>query len=254
VRRPRTDRATGSPAGLESIPEGIDREAYTPPGAYAHWGKRLLNACLLSLSLPVALLLALPIALLNWLSFGDPRRILYCQPRVGRRGRVFWIWKFRTMREADDAFDSWRDGHDRARVTRFGRLLRNTHLDELPQLLNILRGEMDFIGPRPEMIEIDRWACERIAGFRLRNALLPGITGFAQITQGYAGMDERAYAEKLAADRLYCRKVSLGFDLEILARTALWMLRGRGWRWQEKKCPRPTVGEPLQAESANTVP
>ncbi len=208
-------------------------ELQAPRGAYARWGKRALNLSLLIVTLPLALALAFPIALVNWFIFGDVRRILYCQPRVGYRGKVFSIFKFRTMRQASgDAFDSWKEGHDRLRVTRFGRLLRNTHLDELPQLLNVLRGEMDFIGPRPEMIEIDQWASAHVPGFADRNVVLPGITGLAQITQGYTGMDEDAYGLKLSADRYYCQHLSLRLDLEILFRTGLWMIRGRGWRWQ----------------------
>jgi lipopolysaccharide/colanic/teichoic acid biosynthesis glycosyltransferase len=213
-----------SPARAEEL------DALVPAGSYARRGKRLLSLLLLAVGCVPALLLALPIALVNACLFRDPRRILYTQPRVGRAGRVFWIYKFRTMREvALGDFDSWRAG-DRLRVTRFGRWLRNTHLDELPQLFNVLRGEMDFIGPRPEMIAIDAWACERIPGFRERNALRPGITGLAQVTHGYAGMDVRAYRRKLAADLWYREHLSLSLDLSILARTAVWMLRGRGWR------------------------
>jgi len=223
------------PAAAAKTP---DWGALAPSGPYPRWGKRLLRTLLALLVIPFALALSIPIVLINWALFRDLRQVLYRQPRVGRRGRVFQIFKFRTMREAEDGdFEAWSEGSDDLRVTRFGRLLRNTHLDELPQLLNILRGEMDFVGPRPEMIQIHRWACERIPGFAERNALLPGITGYAQITQGYTGMDERAYRKKLAADQLYRRNFSLRFDLEILFRTALWMLRGRGWNAQSGQRP-----------------
>ena len=219
----------------ESAP---DWERLDPRGWYPLFGRRALTVLLLVVALPLAALLSDPIALINWVIFRDVSRILYHQPRVGYHGRVFSIVKFRTMRETShDAFDSWKEGHDGLRITRFGRFLRNTHLDELPQLLNILRGEMDFIGPRPEMIEIHLWACENVPRFRSRHALLPGITGYAQITQGYAGMDELAYARKLAADLDYMERMSLRLDLEILFRTAVWMLRGRGWRWKSKPVP-----------------
>ncbi len=250
----RTEPAAGEPAALaplcapEELPcaaparpgqapplslvggDELDWDALLPRSPYARRGKRLLNLALLLVCAPFALLLGLPIALANAVLFRDPRRVLFRQPRVGLRGRVFWIYKFRTMREAPaGAFDSWKRG-DGLRVTRLGRLLRNTHLDELPQLFNVLRGEMDFVGPRPEMVEIDAWACEHVPDFRERNALLPGITGLAQITHGYAGMDAAAYGRKLAADQRYRERLSLGLDLSILARTAVWMLRGRGWR------------------------
>ena len=218
----------GDSASAATLPNW---ERLDPRGWYSFFGKRALTVLVLTTVLPFAVALSIPIALVNWLIFRDLGRILYHQPRVGYHGRVFSIVKFRTMREtSQDAFDSWKEGHEGVRVTRFGRFLRNTHLDELPQLLNILRGEMDFIGPRPEMIEIYLWACEHVPRFRDRHALLPGITGYAQITQGYTGMDEDAYARKLAADLHYLERQSLRFDLEILARTVLWMLRGRGWR------------------------
>ncbi len=209
----------------------FDWGALEPQGFYARCGRRILNAALLVVTMPLALVLAFPIGLVNWMIFRSARRILFKQPRIGHQGRVFWIYKFRTMREAANGdFSSWKKGQDRLRVTRFGRFLRNTHLDELPQFINIIRGEMDFIGPRPEMIEIDRWACERIERFRERNALLPGITGYAQITQGYAGMDETGYDCKLVKDLYYKNRLSLRLDLLILFRTLVWMLRGRGWQ------------------------
>ncbi|MEW6073252.1 MAG: sugar transferase [Planctomycetota bacterium] len=224
-----------SPAAAEPPPPEPDWERLDPRGWYPQFGKRALSVALLLIALPCAALLSIPIALVNWAIFRDASRILYHQPRVGYHGRVFSIVKFRTMRETSrDAFASWKEGHEGLRVTRFGRFLRNTHLDELPQLLNVLRGEMDFIGPRPEMIEIYLWACEHVPGFRHRHAILPGITGLAQVTQGYTGMDEEAYTKKLAADLVYLQCHSLRLDLEILARTAVWMLRGRGWRWQPR--------------------
>jgi len=226
----RRTRAPGTTADPDAWTEARWRRL-EPRGSYPRLGRRILVLGLCVASLPVIAALASVIAVVNWTIFGRAREILFRQPRVGHRGRVFWIYKFRTMRETHASdFDSWSNGHDGLRVTGFGRLLRNTHLDELPQLINILRGEMDFIGPRPEMLEIDRWACERIPGFRARNALRPGITGWAQITQGYAGKDEADYAAKLAADLHYTQNVSLRMDLEILFRTCLWMLRGRGWR------------------------
>ena len=208
----------------------MDWEALEPPGAYPRVFKPLLRMVLLVLTLPPALVVGLPIALVNALLFRSVRRVFYRQPRVGHRGRIFTIIKFRTLRDASGAdFDSWCLGEDAARVTRFGHFLRTTHLDELPQLWNILRGEMDFIGPRPEMVEIDRWARERIPSFRERNALLPGVTGYAQVTHGYAPKDPAAYARKLWADQHYRRNVSLLLDLRILGRTLVWMVRGRGW-------------------------
>jgi len=197
-------------------------ERLVPPGLYA---RHLRTALLLVASLPLvplALLFALPIACANLWIHG-PRRVFFAQLRVGWRGRIFVLYKFRTMRD-------W-PGDDRARVTRFGRFLRNTHLDELPQLWNVLCGDMCLIGPRPEMISTERWAARHVPGFSERLCLRPGLTGYAQITQGYTDDgDLSAYREKLRLNRRYRDEMGLGLDGAILARTVLWMLRGRGWR------------------------
>ena len=229
---PAPDRPAAPPSA-RAAPLKTDWQTLAPRGFYARRGQRLLSlACVLA-ALPAALCLALPIALVNLLCFGDPRRVLFAQARVGHRGRVFRILKFRTMREPRrSSFDSWSAGEDRARVTRFGRFLRNTHLDELPQLVNVLRGEMSLVGPRPEMVEIDAWAREHVPGFERRLALLPGLTGRAQVTQGYAGRHVEAYARKLAADEEYRVRFSPAEDVRILAATAVWVLSGRGWSWK----------------------
>ena len=198
-------------------------ERLVPPSLYA----RTLRTPLLFLAtlplVPLALLCLLPIACVNLWIHRSPRRVFFTQLRVGWRGRIFVLYKFRTMRD--------RPGDDRARVTRFGRFLRNTHLDELPQLWNVLRGDMCLIGPRPEMIPTERWATRHVPGFSERLCLRPGLTGYAQITQGYTDdRDERAYREKLVLNRRYREELSLGLDCAILLRTAFWMLRGRGWR------------------------
>jgi lipopolysaccharide/colanic/teichoic acid biosynthesis glycosyltransferase len=238
---------------LDSLPERIgprprrdlpepDGERIAPRGRYARFGKPLFEGLLLAILVPLALLPLGLVALANLLQYRDPRQILFTQPRIGRRGRVFTIYKFRTMTDADrGAMESWESGTDRLRVTRLGRFLRNTHLDELPQLLNVLRGDMRLIGPRPEMIEIDRWARERIPGFARRLAVRPGISGLAQVTQGYAGCDERAYARKLRVDEHYLSHLTLRQDLVILVRTVLWMLLGKGSRWKHP-APRRTEG------------
>jgi lipopolysaccharide/colanic/teichoic acid biosynthesis glycosyltransferase len=200
-----------------------DWELLAPPGPYA----RLLRTPLLFLAtlplVPVALVLALPIACANLWIHGSLRRVLFAQLRVGWRGRVFVLYKFRTLLD--------RPGDDRARVTRLGRFLRNTHLDELPQLWNVLRGDMCLIGPRPEMLVTERWAARHVPGFSDRLCLRPGLTGYAQITQGYTDDgDLHAYREKLRLNRRYREELSLRLDCAILLRTASWMVRGRGWR------------------------
>lgn len=240
--RARAERAPmpgdAPPAVRFRLDPKIPWDELSPRGPYARVGRPLLDLVLLALSLPLALALGAPIALANAILFRSPRKVFFTQPRVGHRGRVFRIVKFRTMAEAPEgsggSWSSWAAGRDRLRVTRFGRFLRNTHLDELPQLLNVLRGEMRFIGPRPEMVEVEAWAEREVPGFGERLAIRPGITGYAQITQGYTSRDAGAYALKLEHNRRYLRRMGLAADLAILARTAVWILRGRGWRWNQK--------------------
>ncbi|MEZ5976550.1 MAG: sugar transferase [Planctomycetota bacterium] len=193
-------------------------------GASLRW---LDGVLLVGCALPVAGLMA-GIAVANTFVMGDVRKVFFCQERVGWRGRRFVLLKFRTMRDAVDA-----DGKplsDQLRVTRFGRFLRNTHLDELPQIWNIVRGDMAFIGPRPEMVSAHEYACREVPGFEDRLAVRPGITGLAQITQGYALVDADSYATKLEIDRQFIRERSLGQHVRILVGTIFWMLRAKGWQ------------------------
>ncbi len=203
-------------------------------GTYARFVRPLANLALTLCVLPVLFVLAMPIVLVNLVAFRDSRLVFYSQKRVGQYGRIFRIYKFRTMAPIDGCnFAAWSDG-DQNRVTAIGKILRSTHLDEIPQIFNILLGDMDLIGPRPEMVQIHNWATKNVDGFERRLALRPGITGLAQITQGYTGQCAKAYAEKLAADELYREKLSARTDLAILFRTVLWMARGKGWKWQAK--------------------
>lgn len=217
-----------------SSPRRSAAELPLPRGWYARSGRRLLDLALLSIALPLALPPLALIALANLVLFGDPRKVFFRQDRVGRHGRIFRIYKFRTMRETSEGqMSSWSRNACQLRVTPFGRLLRNTHMDELPQLFNVLRGDMGFIGPRPEMVEIERWACEHIPHFSHRLAIRPGITGLAQITQGYTGRCVDSYARKLEINLAYLQHVSFALDVQIVLRTVVWMLRGRGWDWNQ---------------------
>jgi lipopolysaccharide/colanic/teichoic acid biosynthesis glycosyltransferase len=219
-------------ARIDSEP---DWEALQPTGWYSRRGRRLFDLALLVLFGPPALVLGLGVAAINLALFRSFEKVFFFQPRVGHRGRLFRIVKFRTMSEVHAAdYDSWESGQDRLRVTRFGRFLRNTHLDELPQLFNVLRGEMAFVGPRPEMTEIEVWAASKIEGFTTRLAVPPGITGYAQVTQGYTGNDVEAYREKFRVADWYRRSQCLRLDLAVIARTLVWMARGRGWQWNRR--------------------
>jgi len=226
-RRRRAGRCT-SPAPPAALPARRGRSAW-----YSAHGSRLLSLTLLAVSSPLVLLLLAGIALASWVAFGQLRRILFVQERVGRGGVPFRMLKFRTMRDAADPYSSWVADCGETRVTRLGRFLKDTHLDELPQVWNVLRGEMNLIGPRPEMLEVHDWAATHVPGFERRLVVRPGLTGWAQVTQGYTGQSAQDYAEKLRRDEDYIAAQRLGTDLRILVRTVWWMLRGDGKRWAQ---------------------
>jgi lipopolysaccharide/colanic/teichoic acid biosynthesis glycosyltransferase len=157
-----------------------------------------------------------------------PGPVIFRQTRLGEGGRHFTIFKLRTMRvdAEEDGSPRFAQEHD-SRVTWIGRFLRRTHLDELPQLWNVLRGEMSVVGPRPERPEfVD--LLERSVPFWTRRLLVkPGITGWAQLRCGYA-FDSSSAAEKLSYDLWYLRNRNLVVDLAICAKTVSSLLFGSG--------------------------
>jgi sugar transferase (PEP-CTERM system associated) len=181
---------------------------------------------ILALAWPLMLLTALAIKLEDGLS----APVLYGQTRVGLEGRHFRVLKFRSMRvDAERAGEAiWAQKRD-PRVTRVGSFIRKTRLDELPQLFNVLRGDMSFVGPRPERPEFVTQLEQRIPYYRERHAVKPGITGWAQLCYPY-GSSERDAAEKLQYDLYYVKNHSLLFDLMILVQTAEVVLWGKGAR------------------------
>lgn len=162
---------------------------------------------------PVLVLIALAI---RWDSAGA---VIYRQARVGQRERVFVMYKFRSMRaDAEQGTGAVWAAEDDGRVTRVGWWLRRLHLDELPQLWNVLRGDMNLIGPRPERPEFVAEFRRRIPDYDLRHRVRPGMTGWAQVKIGY-GIGVAGAREKLQYDLEYLRRRSLGFDLRIVAET-----------------------------------
>jgi len=158
----------------------------------------------------------LPVVILIPLTSRGP--IFYRQKRIGYLGREFTLIKFRSMRvDAEAAGVRWASAVD-DRTTRFGRFLRRTRLDELPQLWNVLRGEMSFCGPRPERPEVYAALDKAIPIFRLRTVVRPGITGWAQVCAGYAASVEES-ALKLEYDLYYIQNMSPRLDLVVLFRT-----------------------------------
>jgi len=158
----------------------------------------------------------------------SPGPILYRQKRVGRNGVVFNCYKVRTMR-ADAEADSgptWA-GDDDPRITTVGRFLRKSRIDEIPQLWNVLRGDIDFVGPRPERPEFVEWLNQEIPHYHLRHRVRPGITGWAQIRYKYGSSVEDS-KEKLRYDLFYIKNMSIGLDMLILFDTLKVILLGRG--------------------------
>jgi sugar transferase (PEP-CTERM system associated) len=182
----------------------------------------MLSLVLAALTLPLMLLTALLVAI------EDGRPVLYRQERVGENGRAFVLSKFRSMRkDAEKAGKPiWaRDGDDR--ITRVGRFIRKTRLDELPQLWNVLRGDMSFVGPRPERPFFVEQLSQDIPFYQQRHAVKPGITGWAQVKYRYGSSREDAM-EKLRYDLYYIKHLSVIFDLTIVFDTVKVVLFRKG--------------------------
>jgi lipopolysaccharide/colanic/teichoic acid biosynthesis glycosyltransferase len=206
---------------------------------------RALNVVVAAL----AILLVAPLMLLVAIAIRATSRgpAIYKQPRVGvdrrksrgpealnhrRRadvgGRVFTIYKFGTMRPADDAPQQVWASQDDPRITPVGRVLRAFRLDELPQLFNVLKGDMNIVGPRPEQPAIFANLSEELSHYRRRQKVLPGITGLAQITLPY-DQDLNDVRNKVDLDLEYIRQRSVGQDLLIMAKTMPVMVMRKGW-------------------------
>lgn len=188
------------------------------------------------LSAAVLLVILSPLLLATAIAvrLDSPGPALFRQERMGYRGRVFTVYKIRTMR--DDARWDGEDEKERAmtrdadrRVTRLGSFLRRTRLDELPQIINILRGEMSWIGPRPEALPLSRWYEAELPFYSYRHIVRPGITGWAQINQGHVTELEEAH-EKLHYDFYYIKYFSLWLDIIITFRTVAIVVTGFGAR------------------------
>jgi len=195
-------------------------------GRLALWAKRLSDIFLGLIGTLVFLILLPFIALAITLDCPGP--IFYRQARLGRGGRPFRVWKLRTMvpNAEDDGKAQWAKEDD-DRITRVGKLLRKTRLDELPQVLNVLRGEMSIIGPRPERPEFIAELQEQIPFYRTRLCVKPGLTGWAQVHYGYGNSVEDALV-KLQYDLYYIRHWSLWLDLCILFKTVGVVLQCKG--------------------------
>jgi len=183
----------------------------------------LISLCVLVLTSPLMVFAALAIR------FDSPGPVLYRQERVGQNGRVFTLLKFRSMRtDAESRGPAWASQRD-PRVTRVGNFIRRTRIDELPQLINVLRGEMSFVGPRPERPHFVEQLREVIPFYHDRGSVKPGITGWAQVNYPYGASIEDT-RQKLSYDLYYVKRRSLFLDFLILIATVRVILFQEGSR------------------------
>ncbi|WP_108661684.1 sugar transferase [Acuticoccus kandeliae] len=185
-------------------------------GRAAYWrAKRVFDVVLAAALLPFVALQAVFVLALN-IGF-NPGPLFFAQARMGAGCRPFTLYKFRTMREGTGARGP-EDPIERERITAFGRVLRATRLDETPQLLNVLRGEMSLIGPRPDMYEHAAIYARTVPHYPERHVIRPGLTGLAQVRLGYAE-GSVATAEKVRMDLAYVRTAGWRLDAAILSAT-----------------------------------
>jgi len=190
--------------------------------AFGHTLSLVVSAAALVALAPLFVLIALAIKL------DCPGPVFFVHNRVGLGGRRLKLLKFRTMHPVERAPSEWARDND-YRITRVGGWLRRYHIDELPQLINIVRGDMNLVGPRPHPVRNFELFMEKIPYYSLRSVVRPGLTGWAQVRQGYAnGLDEET--EKMRYDLYYIKHMSAWLDLKILIRTVHIVLSGRGLR------------------------
>ena len=204
----------------------------------------------IGLVLCLPLLLAIGIAV----KLDSPGPTFFVQQRAGRNGRPFGLLKFRTMHPCDEPTSEWVSDNVN-RITRIGHYLRRFRCDELPQLVNVLRGEMNLVGPRPHPVTNQAVFMERIAYYGLRSTVRPGVTGWAQIRYGYANnLDEET--EKMRYDLYYIKNRSLWLDLRIMVETVGTILFGKGATEVRRRCAplRPQVTWKPARKRAESIP
>ena len=178
------------------------------PGVYARYIKRILDVLLSGCALIVLSPVLLIVAVLVRTRLGSP--VIFCQPRPGKDEKIFKMYKFRSMTDARN--ENGELLPDEVRLTRFGRTLRSTSLDELPELWNIFKGDMSIVGPRPQLV---RDMVFMTPEQRLRHTVMPGLTGLAQVS----GRNAISWEDKLATDLRYIRRITFLVDVKIVLLT-----------------------------------
>ena len=194
------------------------------PGKLYQIIKRIMDIFLALVLLPIFAAPALVISLLLMCTKGN---IIFSQKRVGYNNKLFQLYKFRSMyHNAEKNGAQWSTEND-SRITPVGRFLRANRLDEIPQLFNILRGDMSFVGPRPERPEFVTILSRTIPHYHLRHLIRPGLTGWAQVNYGY-GSNEEDSATKLTYDLYYIRNISIMLDIRVILKTIMTVVSRRG--------------------------
>lgn len=203
-----------------------DLGSLLPSQSYLYF-KQLLDVLLVLLVTPIVL----PICLLTAIAIRleSSGNVIFVQERVGQGGRLFKIYKFRSMTTDAEKQGAKLAQQNDARVTKVGKFIRKTRIDELPQFINVLKGDMSLIGPRPEQFSFVQQFEQKIPFYSYRHIVKPGISGWAQVTQGYAGNEDET-ALKIQYDFFYIKNISFMLDILIILKTIHTMLTGFGAR------------------------
>ena len=190
--------------------------------------KRLLDLFFLVIISPLILVLVIIVSIILKIeNFND--KVFFTQERVGKNNKTFNLYKFRTMNSENNSKDNWTKEDD-SRISRIGKVLRKTRIDEIPQFYNVFRNEMSLIGPRPEQTHLAEALYVKYGeNFSKRHSVLPGITGYAQINFGYVG-DFENWGKKIDYDLYYINHFGLILDIKIFFRTFLVLLKMFGSR------------------------
>ena len=189
--------------------------------------KRVLDILFLLFVLPIIIPTSLMVFILLKLeSFNES--VFFIQERLGKDNKPFKIIKFRTMYSANNSKNNWTEKND-SRITVFGKILRRTRIDEIPQFFNILKNDMSLIGPRPEQVHLAAQLQKKYANFSERHKVLPGITGLAQVEFGYVG-DFDDWKKKLDYDLDYVKRYGLIIDIKVFLKTFIVLIKRLGSR------------------------
>ena len=187
--------------------------------------KRIFDISISILLFPLLIAIGFSLLILN--VFFNPGAIFFIQKRMGKNCKLFYAIKFRSMESVKKITREYNDPVETNRITPLGRILRKSRIDELPQIINVLKGEMSLIGPRPDYYEHALIFLDNVKGYRDRHAVRPGISGLSQIRLGYAeGLE--ATSKKATVDNYYINNIGYAIEIKIIASTIVTIFKGLG--------------------------